>query len=284
MPALRDPALRARITQVTPLLSVRAGSALLAVRGRLLVVQDDALAVAWVDPDTYAIEHVAIEGAGGPLVKAHKPDFEAAFLDHEGRVVVVGSGSTAVRRRAARLDPTTHAVALEDWGPLYDALAEALGITPNIEGAVRDGATLVLLHRGAGAGSSARCRVALDAAGHPHGRPDVTWHALGAVDGVPLHFTDAAAVGDALVYLAAAEDTTNAIDDGRVAGAAIGELRAGEARFAILEEPDGTPSTRKVEGIALLDGGREAFVVTDADDVTQPAELCRVELVGFPTG
>ena len=282
MPAVRDPALRARILDVTPLRFVRAGSALVATSGRLLVIQDDALAVAWVDPTTKAIEHVTLEGFGGPLAKAHKPDFEAAFVDRDGRVVILGSGSTPARCRAARLDPATYDARLEDWTPLYDALGAALGVRPNVEGAVRTEGTLRLLHRGAGAAPSAVVTLALDDATHADPPLEIAWHDLGAIDGVPLSFTDAEAVGDTLVYLAAAEATASALDDGRVAGAAFGVLEGGRARFAVLEESDGAPSKRKVEGLAMARGGHEAFVVTDPDDATRPAELCRVELVGFP--
>jgi hypothetical protein len=282
VPALRDPALRARIVDVTELRFVRAGSSLVAAGGRLLVVQDDALAVAWVDPRTKAIEHVSLKGFGGPLPKSRKPDFEAAFVDRDGRVVVLGSGSTPARRRAARLDPATQDVVIEDWAPLFDALGAALGGTPNVEGATRVGDALALLHRGAGGAPSAVATIAMDDVNRPGARVSVAWHDLGALDGVALGFTDGEAVGDALVYVAAAEDTTNAVDDGRVAGTAVGVIARGEARFAVLEEPGGAPSTRKAEGIALVGAG-EAFVVTDPDDAARPAELCRVALEGFPS-
>jgi hypothetical protein len=85
-----------------------------------------------------------------------------------------------------------------------------------------------------------------------------------------------------MVYLAVAEDTPNAVDDGPIVGAAIGILAGGKARFALLEEPDGTPSLRKVEGIAVDLETRTTFLVTDPDDPGRPAELCRVELRGYP--
>lgn len=84
-----------------------------------------------------------------------------------------------------------------------------------------------------------------------------------------------------LLYLAVAEDAPNAIDDGPVAGAAVGVLSNGRARYAMLEEQDGTPSRRKVEGIALDPATRAAYLVTDPDDPGRPAELLRVALEGF---
>lgn len=88
--AILDPSLRARLTSVAPLPGVRAGSALVWWAGRLLVVQDDALAFAWVDPRTLAVEHVVLEGHGAALAKADKPDFESAFAAPDGTITLLG--------------------------------------------------------------------------------------------------------------------------------------------------------------------------------------------------
>ncbi len=282
--AERDPALRARIRSVHPLPGVRAGSALIFKEGRLLVVQDDALAVAWVDPRTGAIEHVTLEGDGGALAKATKPDFESAFLGKDGAVILLGSGSTPARYRAARLDSARGGGArLLDCTPLFEALAARLGAAPNLEGAVLRGETLHLFHRGAGGEPSAIAEVAAASIGaRAVELLAFTLCDLGTAAGVPLTFTDATGCGEAIVYLAVAEDTPNAVDDGPIAGASIGILAHGRARFALLEDPDGAPTTRKVEGIAVDPETRVTFLVTDPDDPERPAELCRVELEGFP--
>ena len=85
-----------------------------------------------------------------------------------------------------------------------------------------------------------------------------------------------------MIYLAVAEDTPNAVDDGPITGAALGVLSKGEARFTLLEEPDGTLTTRKVEGIVIDRETRSTYLVTDPDDPERPAELCQVDLEGFP--
>src|SRR5512140_1587835 len=103
--ATRDPGLRARILDVTPLAGVRAGSAVVWADERLLVVQDDATSAAWVDPATGAVSLLVLEGDGGPLVKAERPDYEAAFVGFGGTIYIVGSGSAPRRRRVARFDP-----------------------------------------------------------------------------------------------------------------------------------------------------------------------------------
>jgi hypothetical protein len=269
---------------IDPLPGVRAGSALVFTGGRLLVVQDDALAVAWVDPRTGAVEHRALEGDGGALVKAKKPDFESAFLAADGSITLLGSGSAKGRYRAASLDIAGEGgVRFHDCAALFDAIGARLGGPPNLEGAVRLGETLHLFHRGAGGEPSAIIEVASAVIGAATVEllAFTLWD-LGTAAGVPLTFTDAIECGESMIYLAVAEDTPNAVDDGPIVGAAIGILTGGVARFALLEEPDGTPSVRKVEGIAVDPATRTTFLVTDPDDPERPAELCRVELVGFP--
>lgn len=293
-----DGALSARIAEVLPLEGVRAGSALLRIGGRLLLVQDDALAVVWVRlPEgggAPALERVVLEGHGGPLPKPEKPDFEVALLGPGGAAYVLGSGSKATRRRIARLDPASGRASLIDAAALYAAVEAALGELPNLEGAALVDGKVRLFHRRAGAAARATATVdvaieALD--GGPAAVLALTRWDLGALPrdlgpgapprSVPLSFTDAAPGPDGRVYyLAAAEDTPSAIDDGPVIGAAVGVIRSGEARWAPLLEGDGAPSTRKPEGLALADDGRTAFVVTDPDDAARPAELCRVVLAG----
>jgi hypothetical protein len=281
--AERDPALRARIRSIQPLPGVRAGSALIFTGGRLLVVQDDALAVAWVDPRTGAIEHVALEGDGAALVKARKPDFESAFPGKDGSITLLGSGSTPARYRAARLDLAGGDVRFLDCTPLFQAIGARLDTPPNLEGAVLLGETLHLFHRGAGDDLSAVVEVAASAIGaFAVTVRAVTLYHLGTAEGVPLTFTDATGYEEAMLYLAVAEDTPNAVDDGPIAGAAVGVLAGGRARFAPLEDPDGLPTKRKVEGIAVDPATRTTYLVTDPDDPERPAELCLVELDGFP--
>jgi len=276
-----DASLRAQIVDVTPLVGVRAGSAVVFCDGRLLLVQDDAHEAVWIDPRSRALEPVALEGRGERLPKAHKPDFEAAFVGPGRVITILGSGSAATRRRAARLEPGG-AIRYLDCGAVFDALAARIGALPNVEGAILLGDVLRLFHRGAGLVPSAVIDV--PAAALEGGEVRVlsfAHHDLGRVGDVPLHFTDAASFGAAALYLAVAEDTPNAIDDGPIAGAAVGLLHGDEARYAILAEPDGRPTARKVEGIAADPRSGETWLVTDPDDPARPAELCTVRLEGF---
>ena len=92
-----------------------------------------------------------------------------------------------------------------------------------------------------------------------------------------MAFTDAAALGRHIVYLAVAEDTPDGIADGAIHGAGVGILKGSEARWDVLNEADGSISKRKVEGIAL-DAAGGGGLLTDPEDARRAAELCRVEL------
>jgi hypothetical protein len=98
-------------------------------------------------------------------------------------------------------------------------------------------------------------------------------------------FTDAVAAGERVLFIAAAEASSNAIDDGQVLGSRLGVLAIGtdgmpaDVRVAPLVGDDG--AAIKAEGLALdPDVPGRAWVVTDPDDVEQPARLYELELVG----
>jgi hypothetical protein len=294
---------------------VRAGSGLVRFGTGLAVVQDDADFVALIDSRTGVVRPVALprRGSGarqfdeGRGNKAEKLDFEAcvvAPLRAGETLVAFGSGSTPAREAllVLRLDEEARVVHAPD---LYAALrreTEFSGSELNVEGAILDGGVLRLFQRGNGAPRggllpvNATCDVAwsyieelidgrrsrvaprLDA---------VTQFDLGGVDGVPLTFTDAALTdsGD-VVYIAAAEESPDAIRDGAVVGAAVGLIHvdarnAREVRYTRLVDERGAPARVKIEGVAVGDRLDSAHVVLDMDDPSRPSELCAVELTGF---
>lgn len=112
----------------------------------------------------------------------------------------------------------------------------------------------------------------------------VTRYDLGLLDGEALGFTDAtawAAAGDGVLYLAAAERSVNAIEDGPVAGSVLGVIAPdGAARWAPLVDAGGAPFVRKAEGVAPADAAGRVWVVLDVDDPATPAALCEVALEG----
>lgn len=275
---------------------VRAGSALARVGDRWVILQDDTLFLAHLHPDGQVRSEPlpAIDGLrqfddtrGN---KHRKLDLEAACLwptPSGERLLAFGSGSSPQRERIlvalgeARLVPAP---------ALYAALRRALpGAELNIEGAWRTPqGQLRLLQRGNGLGG-VNAVFELDSefldallAGRP---PVVTlrrrdrW-ALGALDGVPLTWTDAIPWGPRWLFCAAAEDSPDAVADGPVRGSALGWCDDESARWTPLLDDHERLLTDKVEGLAPGDAPDELLLVTDPDDSARPAELLRVRLTG----
>jgi hypothetical protein len=259
---------------------VRAGSALLRVGNELLAIQDDAFAAAWIDPATRKTRPLVLRGAGGALEKQVKPDFEAAF-QHDGRIWILGSGSKSNRCEIARIDLNTRETVLLNALPLYGAISRAIGQAANIEGAVALPDRLRLFQRGPGRSAKASFTVDVNLdvlTGAPPRVLEVTNYDLGVLQATFLAFTDAVALGRTnAVYLAVAEDTADGIADGPIHGAGIGLIGTAGARWDAINEPDGSVSRRKFEGIAL-DAAGGGWLLTDPDDPKLPAELCRVEM------
>jgi hypothetical protein len=253
----------------------------------LLAVHDDAFRATWIDLKTLACESWLLRGDGNALPKARKPDFEAAVVAGRDTVYLFGSGSTDERCRVAQLDLALRSASVVDRRVLYAAIRGALRLTvSNIEGAAVEGERLLLLHRGVGGEPSACLTLATAAlTGAPPLMLGTEWFSLGTLDGVALGFTDLAmGPGGRRFFVAAAEDTTDAVADGAVAGSVLGVIGGGAerryARWAAIRDADGVPLRHKVEGLALDDDGRGAWLLSDADDPARPSELCRVELAG----
>jgi hypothetical protein len=227
--------------------------------------------------------------------KKRKPDVEVLVLlpasahHPHGALLALGSGSTAQRCRGALMSLTVagqinQAPTQVDAAPLFAALEKRMGEL-NLEGAWISGSHLYLLQRGNKYGLNAvisldwpmLCEtlsheaVLLPAPAHIHEMQ------LGALQGVSLCFSDAAALPNGRwLFSAVAEDTDNAFDDGAFAGAAIGMA---DAHHQVQWLQTVTPQ-RKIEGVALASHGEQTrlLMVTDADDSTHPAELFATEI------
>lgn len=223
--------------------------------------------------------------------KVLKPDLETLLLlptfagYPHGALLAMGSGSKPNRDTGVLLgfDASGHvnsAPRLIDLSLLYDALRAEVDAL-NIEGAVIAGGQCMLLQRGNKGAVNALIACELDsflddlAAHHaPRWRapPVVRAVNLGDIDGVPLCFTDAAALPDGnLLFTAAAENTDDSVDDGACGGSAIGIIEAdGDVKtIERLDQPykvEGVAATMRADGIHLL-------MVTDADDASKAAWL-----------
>ena len=320
--AERDEGLRAQIVSRTALLYtegaddaldrpvfVRAASGIALSGQRLLIAQDDTSFVGARDPDG------RVHGLALPARpdgrrrfearlgnKADKLDLEACVGLPDGRVLLVGSGSTENRERIVIYDDG--ALRVVDAEGLYASLRSEhafSGAELNVEGAALVGTSLRLFQRGNGASSSdapaVNATVDLDlrgflewldadARGALPSLTNVLRYDLGAVRGVPYGFTDASAFEDGTIFLAGAEASPNTYDDGEVLGARVGISAEGTSghrsvRFTELLSEDGSPAIEKAEGIQPWpERSDRAWVVIDPDDPDRAAELCEVALEG----
>ena len=104
-------------------------------------------------------------------------------------------------------------------------------------------------------------------------------HELGHIDGVPLGFTDAAAVpGGHWMFCAVAEDTSDSYVDGACAGTAIGCVGASGTLCSLWR----LSGRWKAEGLAAAlgaDGDSLSLtLVTDGDDRARNAMLLTVRM------
>jgi hypothetical protein len=294
--------------------NVRSASSLAWVPGGIALVQDDANFIGVFDPDGERTRAIALPpGHEGLRLfddrrgnKAYKLDLEACVaVEHEGDTLLLALGSGSTRRRE-------HVVLVRGWATespdveslhvprLYEALRAEhafAGSELNVEGAVVEGDRLCLFGRGNGAPRdgvlpvNATCE--LDWAvflahllapdrNRPPVPTSVVRYDLGALEGVPLGFTDATLWRGGTLYTAAAEESPDAVRDGRVVGSVVGVIdHGGLTRWAPLTDASGRPFVGKVEGVVVSrDASDRLFVVVDADDPDAGSLLCTVRLRG----
>ena len=274
---------------------VRAASGLAFANGRLAVIQDDAAFIAMVAGNEVA-SIVLPRGSGGRRRyevglgnKSEKLDLESCIALGDD-LYAFGSGSTEARERVVHVGYATRVL---DAAPLYRVLREETDGPVNIEGVAAVSHELWLFHRGnCGAGDRgpaiirfARAAILKWLAGNGP-VPEPTGSSrfdLGTAGAVRYGFTDAVGAGDRAFYIAAAEDSPNAVDDGAVLGSQLGVIETGpggdrQVRAAALVV-DGVPL--KAEGIAFDPADpRHAWIAIDPDDVDKPSRLFELELVG----
>ena len=293
---------------------VRSASSLAWVPGGIALIQDDANFVGVFDPNGARTRAIALPpGHEGLRLfddrrgnKAYKLDLEACVaVEHERDTLLValGSGSTPRRERVvlvrgwSRESPDVESLHLPRLYQALRAEQEFAGSELNVEGALVDGDRLRLFSRGNGAPRdgvlpvNATCDLDLPAfLAHvlaPDRQPapalaNVMRYDLGTLDGVPLGFTDAALWRGGTLYTAAAEESPDAVRDGRVVGSVVGTLeRDGATRWSPLMEPSGRLFDGKVEGVVVSPDASDClYVVLDADDPEAGSLLCTVRLRG----
>lgn len=234
--------------------------------------------------------------------KACKPDLEVlvrlpSFAGYPaGALLALGSGSRPNRQSGALLGlddsgALSGGSCRVDLTALYAPLQRRFAAL-NIEGAVVCGSQLVLLQRASGSHPQnaligfalADVLLALSAGDAPR-LPELPAALcsveLGGVDGIPLGFTDAAALPDGrIVFSAVAEHVDDTYLDGPCVAAAIGIVTPeGQVQALQLLQP-----VYKVEGIDAIQDGDviRLLLVTDADDRRLPAVLFSASLAPRP--
>lgn len=254
---------------------VRAASAI-AVRGDdLYVIQDDAAFIAHVRGDS--VTAIALpRGAGGRRRfetalgnKLDKLDLESCVV-LDDVLVAFGSGTIPIREHVVRMRFDGE-ISVEHARELYALLRDAIGGAINIEGVALVGGELWFCHRGNTHDGDAPAIARVD---RSMSRVlGVERFDLGRVENVAIGFTDASALDEnSIVFVAAAEASANAIDDGRVLASIIGALDRDGIRATTPLELDGKP-----EGIALSSPER-AWVTVDLDDPDIPTRLYEISL------
>jgi hypothetical protein len=270
-----------------------AASGLVCEHGRAYVVADDEhhLAV-FRDLTTPGVLHRIRSGDLPPHERARKrrkPDLEALLAlppawTGDPLLLALGSGSRPNRCSgfALSLDrrgtPSARVHAF-DLTALYRPLKAQLGGL-NIEGAMAIGDRLVLLNRGGREGlpnaalNMPMAELLSALAGHAVSatKPHVQHFELGALEGVPLGFTDGAARPDgSWLFSAAAEHSADSVADGPCRGSVVGEVSSRGELVALRR----LAGTAKLEGIALQPNGASICIVTDNDDPARSAQLLR---------
>ena len=279
-----------------------AASGLVRVGSLLYVIADDELQLGVFPMESADLGHL-IRLIEGDLPDSHaerkkaKPDFEALtrlapFDRHpHGALLALGSGGRKPRRRAVlvALDERgaqAASVRLIDAAALFDALKSEIDDL-NIEGAVVSGDRLLLMHRGnkshafsavIGFSLSAVLRsIACDNFLPKLPILSLRHYDLGTIEGIPLCFTDGAALpGGELVFSAIAEDTSDNYSDGPCIASAVGMIGP-YGNVQVLSYVD---RPCKIEGVHAERNGSDLrlWLVTDADDATIPATLLTGEL------
>ncbi len=293
---------------------VRAGSGLAVVPGGLALIQDDANFIALIMQGDDRARAVPLPAGMRGLRqfddvrgnKKYKLDLEAcvAVDTAEGTLLIaLGSGSKRRREQAALVrgwEVERPDVRLVHVPRLYERLRHEqafAGSELNVEGAVYLGDRLRLFGRGNGAVRddvqpvNATCdldwptllaHLVSPDTNPPPAPMNVVRYELGALDDIPLTFTDGAVWRGAVLYSAAAEASPDATRDGRVSGSALGVIdEIGRARWTQLVDSSGAPFVGKVEGVAAVGGAADrVYAVVDADEPDTASVLCTIELRG----
>ena len=208
--------------------------------------------------------------------KKQKPDLESLIIFDEG-LLAIPSGSTTLRAKGVWLK--NKCLQLVDFSQIYQHLKQKIKEL-NIEGCVIRKNEFILFQRGNGKNNE-NALIFLDylmvktaiTSGQPIPEKslcEIKLFELGSLNQVPLSFTDAVlGLNGCIWFIAAAENSGSTYLDGEYVGAILGCIDH-KNNITYKNELD-CPS--KPEGLALVLENSQFWIVTDADNSEQPAEL-----------
>jgi hypothetical protein len=275
-------------------------------------VQDDANFIALVDSAREKVTSITLpEGEGGKRQfddvrgnKKFKMDLESCALianEDQEWLITFGSGSNPFREKIVILkdlmdDPRPEVFQASAFYSALRSKEEFAGSEMNIEGAVFLGEKIRLFNRGNGASAeklnpvNASCDVdwqtlynyLINSEEKSPIVENIVRYELGILDELPLGFTDATNSKGKLFFSAAAEDSPDAVTDGRIAGSVLGFIdNDNKIHWTELMDKKGNRFCGKVEGLTFLENDKKRiFVVVDQDSPDEPSQLCEVELIG----
>ena len=277
-----------------------AASGLVHLKNRYYVIADDDLSIGSLSEDGQQSRLDQIMPGTLPTDlkkrKKQKPDFEALFWLNDQRLggeglVVLPSGSKPNRFIAVFVPLTAEAtlnlkgIVRFDMSPYYNSILKQEKEL-NIEGVFMEQELLVLFHRGNSdndqnrffefkkselvdliLGENKKLLFSIE-------KTEIV--DVGAIDGIKLTLTDIALFEGRRYFLAAAENTSNAIDDGEIKGTVLGELIAGSQVRTIA-----TFENQKFEGLSLQRRDNKIIIfsmVSDNDKASETSSLSIFEV------
>lgn len=269
-------------------LDLSAASGLLLLNEKFYVIADDELSLSIFSHDL-RIPDQTISLVEGKLPsdpkerKKQKPDFESlVYLPNTGSILVVPSGSKPNRVLGALVRGSQ--IQQIQFANLFHFLS-LQNPDLNIEGSVIAGSELKLFHRGNGPSQQnavirLNLEIVIKELGSTKSLSSASFKSfqscdLGQIQDQQLSFTDAAVESpERIWYLAVAEGGNSTYDDGKYLGSVIGCMNS-QNQILFQMELD-CPS--KPEGLAFDFAHKKFYVVTDADDHNQLAQLLEGDL------
>lgn len=182
--------------------------------------------------------------------KKTKPDFEA-IAKHNDTLYIFASGTTPKRETLGVFDLTTKKTEIQNLSALYSKMRTAANLDANnlnIEGALYHKGSWLLFQRGNGTQQKNGLFVIEGLEVAKAEKISFYEISLPSINNVPYTFTDAVLVDKGIYFLATAENTVSAYEDGEVLGSLVGRLSADGYDVTYTRKISGT---HKFEGLTL---------------------------------